>query len=150
MKTSMLFRTGIFALLAAGLAGGISIPANAAGAGEGAASKRPVPDTGKVTYTNEDFEAKYGKPTTAGEIKNTQAISAAAQSTPAALPARSAARREPLPPEKNPAWYARQVASFNEEIASIESEAQRLIGFRSPGNTPGAGTGLILNAPCEG
>jgi chorismate mutase len=150
MKIPILFRTGIFALLAAGLVGGFPVRATAAGAGEGAAAKRPVPDTEKKVITNDDLEAKYGKPTPASEIKNSQAISAAAQTTAAAQPARSASRREPLPREKDPAWYARQVVSLNDEIANIDNEAQPLIGFRSPGNTPSAGTGLILNAPCDG
>lgn len=150
MKIPILFRTGIFALLAAGLVGGFSVRASAAGAGEGAASKRPRPDTEKKVITNDDLEAKYGKPTPASEIRNSQTISAAAQTTAAAQPARRAARREPLPPERNPAWYARQVVSLNDQIAEIDAQAQTLINFRAPGNPPGAGTGLILNAPCEG
>jgi hypothetical protein len=131
---------------------GNAIPAHANGAADGAAAKQPAPDTQKKVFTNDDLEAKYGKPTLAGEVKNSEAVAASTTAPPAApvsSPMR-AARREKLVPEKDPAWYAQQTVSLTAEIASIESEAQRYIQFRAPGNTPGSGTGLVLSAPCEG
>ena len=127
---------------------GHPIPAYAGGA-DAATAKPPVPAREKKIFTNDDLEAKYGKPSVAGEIKSSEAISASAEPASAARPS-SAARRERLAPEKDPQWYAQQTVSFSDEIASIDSEAQRLLQFRLAGNTPRAGTGLIMNAPCDG
>jgi hypothetical protein len=134
---------------------GHAIPTHAGGGAGSAAATQPAPDTQKKIFTNDDLEAKYGKPSVAGETKNSEALSVPIQptaSSPSAQAARAsnAARRENLPPEKDPTWYAQQTASLSAKIASIDSEAQRYIQFRAPGNTPRAGTGLILNAPCEG
>ncbi|MGA8221300.1 MAG: hypothetical protein WB780_06555 [Candidatus Acidiferrales bacterium] len=148
MQISIIIRPAIFALLSVCLIGGISTPALAGGSGEGAASAKPRPDTEKKVITNDDIEAKYGKPTPAGEIKNAQAVLAAGQTAPAGQPAPSAARRAAIPPERDPVWYAQQTVSLNDEIANIDSEAQRLEQFRATGT--GIATGLILNAPCEG
>lgn len=152
MNASTRFLSAIFALLAASFVCGVSAPAHAGGTGEGAPAKQPVPVVEKKVFTNDDLEAKYGKPSVAAEMKNAAAISAIAPATPAAPVVRPAAtaRREPLAPEKDPAWYAQQTVSLDDQIASIEAEAQRFIQFRTPGRAPGAGTGLILNAPCEG
>ena len=142
------FLSPILVLLAANLFYGNSIPVYASGGAEGAAAKQPVPDREKKVFTNDDLEAKYGKPSVAGEVKNSQTVSASTAATAARSTA--GARREKLDPEKDPQWYAQQTVSFSGEIASIDSEAQRLLQIRAPGNTPRAGTGLILNAPCEG
>jgi hypothetical protein len=151
MNTPWRFLSPVLVLLAANIICGCSIPAYASGGAEGAAAKQPVPDSEKKVFTNDDLEAKYGKPSVATEMENSQAIAASKESTPPAPVARSSgALHETLPPEKDPEWYARQTVSYSDEIAAIDSEAQRLIQFRAPGNTPGAGTGLILNAPCEG
>jgi hypothetical protein len=152
MNAPTRFLSAIFALLAASIVCGASIPAYAGGAGESAAAKQPVPDREKKVFTNDDLEAKFGKPSVAGEMKNAAAVSASTSATPAApaAPSVRSARREPLEPEKDPAWYALQTVSLGDEIASIDAEASRYIQFRAPGNTPRAGTGLVLNAPCEG
>ncbi|MGH9714860.1 MAG: hypothetical protein ACRD5M_16320 [Candidatus Acidiferrales bacterium] len=148
MNAPTRFLSAIFALLAATFVCGVSLPAYAGG--EGAAAKQPVPDREKKIFTNDDLEAKYGKPSVAGEMKNAAAVSAFTPTAPATAPSVRRARREPLAPERDPAWYALQTVSLGGEIASIDAEAQRLLQFRAPGNTPRAGTGLILNAPCEG
>jgi hypothetical protein len=146
------FLSPMLALLAAGIFCGNSISVYASGGTEGAAAKQPVPDREKKVFTNDDLEAKFGKPSIARETRSSQAISASAQTSPAAPPASSGstARPERLAPEKDPLWYARQAESFGDELASVDMEAQRFLQFRTPGNTPRAGTGLILNAPCEG
>jgi hypothetical protein len=133
----------------------VSIPTYASGGTGGAATTQPAPDTQKKVFTNDDLEAKYGKPSVARETKNSEALSVPIQPTasspsPRAAGASNTARRENLPPEKDPTWYAQQTVSLSAEIASINNEAKLYIQFRAPGNTPGAGTGLILNAPCEG
>lgn len=150
MNAPTRFLPAIFALIAATFVCGVCAPAYAGG--EGAAAKQPVPDREKKVFTNDDLETKYGKPSVAGEVKNAATVSASSPAAPAAPAATSVrwARREPLAPEKDPAWYAQQTVSVGNEIAGIDAEAQRLIQFRAPGHTPGAGTGLSLNAPCEG
>lgn len=152
MNAPWRFLSPILALLAANIICGNAIPAYASGAADGAAAKQPLPDRKKKVFTNDDLEAKYGKASVAGEVKSSQAVSASSQATspaPAARPI-SAARRDRLAPEKDPQWYARQTVSLSDQIANIDSEAQGLLRFRAPGNTPRAGTGLILDAPCEG
>jgi hypothetical protein len=148
MRMPMFFCAGVLAFAAVTLVGGGSAPAYAGGSREGVASNHHLPDIEKKVITNEDLEAKYGKPSLASEVQSSQAISAAEQTAPAA--AGTIARREPLSPEKDPRWYAQQVVSLNDEIARIDAETEPLIAFRAPGNTPGAGTGLIMNAPCQG
>ncbi len=150
MNAPWRFLSPILVLLAANVICGNPIPAYASGGAEGAASKQPVPDREKKVFTNDDLEAKYGKPSVATEMKSSQAITVSAQPAAPAARTSSSVRRERLSPEKDPQWYARQTVSFSDELASIDSEAQRFIQFRAPGNTPRAGTGLILNAPCEG
>jgi hypothetical protein len=142
----------MLALLAANIFCGNSISVYASGGTEGAAAKQPAPDREKKVFTNDDLEAKFGKPSVATETKSSQAISASTQTSPAAPAAASGntARPEALAPEKDPQWYARQAESFSDELASVDMEAQRFLQFRTPGKTPRAGTGLILNAPCEG
>lgn len=148
MRIPIIFRAAIFALFAASFIGDVPTPALAGGSGEGAASAKPRPDTERKVITNDDIEAKYGKPTPAGEIKNSQAVPASGQTAPAAQSAPSAARRTAIPPEKDPVWYAQQTVSLNDELANIDSEAEELEQFRATGT--GVATGLILNAPCEG
>ena len=149
MRGPMITRIAMFAFLAGSFAFAASTPARAGGNDVSPAVKRPVPDTGKIIYTNEDLEAKYGKPTPAGEIANAQALTASEQSSVSA-PVQSAARRAPLPPEKDPAWYAQQTVALNDQMAEIDAQAQSLIAFRSSDTPPGPGTGLVLDAPCEG
>ncbi|HYL69628.1 MAG TPA: hypothetical protein VEX69_10720 [Candidatus Limnocylindria bacterium] len=150
MNAPWRFLSPIFVMLAASVLCGNPISAYASGGADGAAAKQPVPNREKKVLTNDDLELKYGNPSVATEAKNSQAVSASTQATPSAAAARPTARRERLAPEQDPQWYAQQTVSFSDEIARINSEAQRLLQFRAPGNTPRAGTGLILNAPCEG
>jgi hypothetical protein len=152
MNAPWRFLSPIFVLLAASVFCGHPILTYASGGAEGSAAKQPVPDREKKVFTNDDLEAKYGKPSVASEVKISRAVSASTAGTPAATAARrsTGVRREKLDPERDPRWYAQRAVSFNDEIASIDNEAQRLLRIRAPGNTPRAGTGLILNAPCEG
>jgi hypothetical protein len=89
------------------------------------------------------------------------------QAAPQALPAPLAARPIPaqsiasrtvivtLPPEKDPARYARDYAALEAAIDAIDSEVAQLRNFRAsdaaPGaETPGVTVGLDLYAPCNG
>jgi hypothetical protein len=142
------FLSPLLVLLAANTICGNLISAYASGGAEASVGRQPVPDREKKVFTNDDLELKYGKPSAASEIKSSQTISAITEAT--AVRSASRMRREALAPERDRQWYAQQNASFNDEIARIDSEAQRLLQFRASGNTPRAGTGLILNAPCRG
>jgi hypothetical protein len=136
------------AVFAAALA--LSMAAPAFAAGDGAATNAARPDREKRILTNDDLEAKYGKPSVTVETKAAQTVGTTESAKPATAPARSAARAQRIPPEKDPAWYAEQTVTMTSEMTAIDREAARLIQFRAPGNTPRAGTGLILSAPCEG
>jgi DNA repair exonuclease SbcCD ATPase subunit len=76
-----------------------------------------------------------------------------AQSPAVAVSRTAVVAAEPLSPERNPLWYASQVAALEDELASIATEEARLREFRTSGSTntvPGTRTGLELNAPCDG
>jgi len=150
MNAPWRYLSPLIVLLAASAFCAKPIPVYASDGPGGAAAKRSAPDREKKVITNDDLEAKYGKPSVTAEMKNSKAISASAEPIATAVAPKRSVRRERLDPEKDPQWYAQQTASFSVELARIDNEAQRLIQFRAPGNTPRAGTGLILNAPCEG
>jgi hypothetical protein len=133
------------ALFAAALALGTAAPAFAAG--DGASPSVAKPDREKKILTNDDLEAKYGKPSVSGETTAAQTIASSETAKIAPAPAPKAQR---IPPEKDPAWYAEQTVAMTSKLAAMDHEAERLTQFRAPGNTPRAGTGLILSAPCEG
>jgi len=149
MRMPFLIRVGMYALVAAGFAGGAGLSVYAAG-GEGAPAKKPVPDIEKKVYTNDDLEAKYGKRTAASESKNAEAIATAERTAPAAQPSRTAVRREPIAPEKDPRWYAQQTVGLNGEIAAIDADLAPLTAFRRRGETSRADIGLNVVAPCVG
>lgn len=136
------------ALFAGALALSTAIPSF--GAGEDASPSVAKPDREKKILTNEDLEAKYGKPSVIAETKAAESVASTEAAKRAPAPALTAAKARRIPPEKDPAWYAEQTVAMASELTAIDREAQRLIQFRAPGNTPGAGTGLILSAPCEG
>ena len=148
MNAPVRFLSLVLILLAASVFCGQAIPAFAGDGAEGAAANPPAPAREKKVFTNDDLEAKYGKPSMAAEVKAAQTV-AATQTTPAPE-STPTARREKLAPEKDPQWYAQQAVSLSNQIASVDSQTQSLLQFRAPGNTPRAGTGLILSAPCEG
>jgi hypothetical protein len=142
------------ASLALLLFSGISIPAFASGddkspATASASSKNaaPVPDREKKVYTNDDIDRMWPKPKLA-------VVSALrAQSQPVTNSREAAVAARPLSPERNPLWYASQVAALEDELASLATQEDRLREFRTSGSTdtvPGTRTGLELNAPCDG
>jgi hypothetical protein len=152
-------------LISAGLIFALAVPAMAGDAATkdkdkdsvATSAPRPKPAAEKKIYTNEDLEAlaaRYG-------------ASTVGQAAPQALPAPLAARPIPaqsiasrtvivtLPPEKDPARYARDYAALEAAIDAIDSEVAQLRNFRAsdaaPGaETPGVTVGLDLYAPCNG
>ncbi len=77
-------------------------------------------------------------------------LSLRSNSRPHLKPLQSPAGAQPalLNPEQDPEWYAKQVASLQNELATIENKVDALQQFRA--TSEGLPTGLVLNAPTEG
>jgi hypothetical protein len=152
-------------LISAGLIFALAVPAMAGDAGTkdkdkdsvATSAPRPKPAAEKKIYTNEDLEAlaaRYGA-STVGQAAP-QALPAPLAARP--IPAQSIAQRTAivtLPPEKDPARYARDYAALEAAIDAIDSEVAQLRNFRAsdaaPGaETPGVTVGLDIYAPCNG
>jgi hypothetical protein len=101
------------------------------------ASPYPTPDRQVKVWTNEDVEALGPRFEPARP-----ATTAPAQPAPAS---RSAT---PVAPEKDPRWYAQQLAPLEAELENISNQASALQQFRATGT--GLPTGLNIVAPCEG
>jgi hypothetical protein len=152
-------------LLSAGFLCALSIPAFA---GDGAAqtvaasspddsSAKPKPAREKKIYTNEDVEtlARNNGASTVGNAAPDTSVPPAATRplTPQILVTRNA--RTPLPPEKDPTWYAQQYLSLSARMDDIDNQVQQLRNFVAsdavPGaDTPGLTVGLNIYAPCDG
>lgn len=133
---------------------GISVPTFASGddkspAPNSATAKNaaPLADREKKVYTNDDIDRMWPKP------KLSVVSTSRAQTQPVAGSRAAVVAAEPLSPERNPLWYASQVAALEDELASIATQENRLREFRTSGSTdtlPGTRVGLQLNAPCNG
>jgi hypothetical protein len=133
---------------------GISAPVFASGddkspapAPAGSKNAAPSPDREKKVYTNDDIDRMWPKP------KLSVVSASRAQNQPVAVSRATAVAAEPLSPERNPLWYASQVAALEDELGRITAEEGRLREFRTSGSTdtlPGMRVGLQLNAPCDG
>ena len=133
---------------------GISVPAFASGddkspAATSASSKNaaPVPDREKKVYTNDDIDRMFPKPKLAVVSSSRAPIQVAAS------PRTRIVTNEPLTPEKDPLWYAQQVAALEAELGQIAPREESLREFRASRSTdapPGMRAGLQLNAPCDG
>ncbi len=145
-------------LASAGLAlilfSGISIPAFASGDDKSPApasatpkNAAPTPDREKKVYTNDDIDRMWPKQ------KLAVVSTSRAQSQPVTISREAAFAAQPRRPEKNPLWYASQVAALEDELGGIAAAEERLREFRASGSTdtpPGTRLGLQLNAPCDG
>lgn len=152
-------------LLSAGFLCALSIPAFAGdGAAKAAAanspdgnSAQPKPAREKKIYTNEDVETlarNYGASSVGNAAPDTSVPPATTRPlTPQILVTRNA--RTPLPPEKDPTWYAQQYLSLSARMDDIDNQVQQLRNFVAsdavPGaDTPGLTVGLNIYAPCDG
>ena len=139
------------AVLALVLFCGISIPAFASGDDKPAdpAASKPAarPDREKKVYTNDDIDRMWPKQSASTDISR-----ASQSQNRAAANSRTAASlvSAPLPAEKDPLWYAQQLAALSAELDQTAAKEQTLREFRANGSAPGARIGLQLNAPCEG
>jgi len=151
------FPVAIISLALAGLlpsaifADGLPKGSGAAAAASSAPAPRPRPDTDKKVWTNDDVIA-LGAPY--GETGASTADAAAATSdqvpviqsaAPPILEPSAAALPED---QEDPRRYAEQMAFLESQLASIDSQAQRLRDFQA--TSTGLQTGLGLNAPCDG
>jgi len=141
------------ASLAVVLLAGIPTPVFASGddkspAPASTASKNVVnPDREKKVYTNDDIDRMWPKP------KLSVVSTSRAPIQVAASPRAKSVTNQPLTPEKDPLWYAEQVAMLEAELGQIAMREEGLREFRASRSTdtlPGTRIGLQLNAPCDG
>lgn len=114
-------------------------------AGGSSAAPAPKPDVEKKIWTNDDFPAVAQR----SQASNTAELAAAALVTesPATEPSSENASAL-VNPEQDPRFYILQMASLQNELASVESQEQQLRNFRE--TSAGIQPGLQLYAPCEG
>jgi hypothetical protein len=150
-------------LLSAGLLCALSIPAFA---GDGAAktaaanspdgnSAPPKPAREKKIYTNEDVETlarNYGASSVGNAAPDASVPPATMRPlTPQLLVTRTP--RTPLPPEKDPTWYAQQYLSLSARMDDIDNQVQQLRSFMASDAAPASGAqglnfGLNIYADC--
>jgi hypothetical protein len=114
-------------------------------AGGSSAAPAPKPDVEKKVWTNDDFPAVAPQ----SQASDTAELAAAALVT-------ESSATEPGPenasalvnPEQDPRFYILQMASLENELASVEGQEQQLRNFRD--TSTGIQPGLQLYAPCEG
>lgn len=141
------------AFLAAILFCSVSTPAFASGDDKPGSSTAARPDREKKVFTNDDIDRMWPKQksaTTAPQITPARPIGFEAQERASSLSSDVRATVVVTNPERDPRWYAEQVQLLSAELDGISAKEQFLRDFRASGNAPGAGTGLQLNAPCEG
>ena len=152
MRTSMRPVSLIAAVLALLLFCGIAIPVFASGDGKSPASVSPpknaatAPDREKKVYTNDDIDRMWPKESFA-------VVSASQVQAGDTAPDGATLIIQPVSPEKDPLWYAKQVVVLEAELDRIANKEERDLEFRASGSTrvlPGVHIGLRLNAPCEG
>jgi hypothetical protein len=107
----------------------------------------PKPDREKKVYTNDDIERIRANPR-----RSLILVSQSQNQTPE-TPRDANVTVQPVSPEKDPLWYAEQVATLEAELGQLADKEERLREFRSSGSAsmlPGVRLGLQLNAPCDG
>jgi hypothetical protein len=111
-----------------------------AGGGNSSPSPKPKPDTRTVkVWTNEDVQALGPRFTRANEPT---------PPSPAPATAVNVESAPILPHEKDPRWYAQQLAALNSGLSSVSEEEGQLRHFRE--TSTGLPTGLNVMLPCNG
>ena len=132
VSSSLLLASLVFLLPAIAQAGGgVNAPA----------APRPGPARDIKVWTNDDVAALGAR---AESTTRPPAVEAAESETVAAEPETPA----PLPPEKDPKWYAMQLDQLESELADVANEEEQLRQFRE--TSQGLSTGLNIAAPCRG
>src|SRR5580692_12473413 len=106
---------------------GISAPVFASGddkspapVSAGSKNAAPSPDREKKVYTNDDIDRMWPKP------KLSVVSTSRAPIQMAATPRTRSVTNEPLTPEKDPLWYAEQVATLEAELGQITMREEGL------------------------
>jgi hypothetical protein len=153
MRISMRLVSLAPAFLAAILFCSISVPAFASGDDKPGSPNAARPDREKKVFTNDDIDRMWPKQNPASnapQITPARPIGFEAQRGVSSSSSNVRAAGAVTNPERDPLWYAEQVRSLSAELDRISAKEQFFRDFRASGNAPGAGTGLQLNAPCEG
>lgn len=137
-----LFFVSVFAI---SLCATVSAPVLAAGGFSAAPAPKPKPDVEKKIWTNADFPAA-AKPSQASDAAELAAAAFVTES-PATEPD-SENSSASVNPEQDPRFYILQMASLENELASVETQEQQLRNFRA--TSAGIQPGLQIYAPCEG
>jgi hypothetical protein len=131
----------------------VSFPAFASGDDKPSSSTAARPDREKKVFTNDDIDRMWPKQkpaSNAPQITPARPIGFEAQQGASSSSRNARTTVAVTNPESDPLWYAEQVRLLSAELDRISAKEQFLRDFRASGNAPGAGTGLQLNAPCEG
>jgi hypothetical protein len=106
------------------------------------------PDAERKVWTNEDV-ARLNPEFVAGPGKSATVITVVPSVvvTPEGPKVATVAVATTVP-ERDPAWYARQLGSLQAQLSDVEGREDQLLNFRATGS--GLQTGLQLNAPVEG
>jgi hypothetical protein len=135
----------LVSVLAVGLWAATSTPVTAAGGSSAAPAPKPKPDVEKKIWTNDDFPAVAPQ----SQASDTAELAAAALVTESSATEPTSEDASALVnPEQDPRFYILQVASLENELASVESQEKQLSNFRA--TSTGIQPGLQLYAPCEG
>jgi hypothetical protein len=126
-------------LLSIGLVCAIPSLLCAAGGASSATPAKPKADQTVKIWTNEDVEALGPRfqPTEQGKVE-----------TAAANALRAPEASVPTAPERDPRWYAQQLASLESELDAVSTEEGQLRHYRE--TSTGLQPGLNIYAPCIG
>jgi hypothetical protein len=108
------------------------------------------PDEQKKVWTNEDV-ARLNPDYVAGAGNSATVIAVVPATfvvTPEGPRPAPVVVAVPIAPEQDAAWYGRQLANWQTELAAVEAREQELRNFRA--TSAGLQTGLVLNGPVEG
>jgi hypothetical protein len=109
-----------------------------------APAPQPRQDQSKRVYTNDDFGWFHPSAPSAATSQPAQQLSATSEASAVSF----GAQPTQLNPEQDPEWYAKQVASLDNELSIVQGREVALKQFRD--TSTGLPTGLVLNAPTEG
>jgi hypothetical protein len=152
MRMSTLADYIVVPLFVLTLSCGMAAPAFASGDGDKPAaapsSAKARPDRETKVYTNDDLDRMFPKAQPVAASSQTSQPGAAST-----LPQQRSAVRTafvPVPPEKNPVWYATQFTSLSAELNAVAGKEESLREFRANGASADVTVGLQIYAPCEG
>jgi hypothetical protein len=120
----------------------VSVTATAA-TNVAATTPAPKPDREKKVYTNDDIDRMWPR-------QKAIVIAVSPSAAPSVGTTREIVVSTPVSPEKDPVWYAEQIAELSAELEQLNNREQALRDFLARGTGQDPHAGLQLNAPCEG